>query len=160
MKSITAVLSKRLPEEVRGYVLQPLCNLVLEGIYSFILSYIFIFVFGWKFSDSSLSADNQRKFADYGGLRPVVGLLSANDDTAKDLAVTLVSFVTMFHGITPFCYSLAYSYEDNIRDSLIDLGVLRPLANVINGDGTAKMQEYAVNALVNLSLSCNIVIST
>jgi hypothetical protein len=33
-------------------------------------------------------------------------------------------------------------------------GVLRHLNKILNGDGTEKMQELALNALVALSLSC------
>jgi hypothetical protein len=74
-----------------------------------------------------------------GGLRPAVNLLRARDDKTKEMAVTLVSFVTTNH--------------DSVREALLNAGVLPPLSNIINGDGTTRMQELAINALVNLSLS-------
>jgi len=101
-------------EEIQGAALQPLCNMVLE-------------------------ANNQLAFMNAGGLRPVVNLLRSKDDKAKEMAVTLISYVTTNH--------------DSVREALLTAGLLPPLANIINGDGTARMQELAVNALVNLSLA-------
>jgi hypothetical protein len=101
-------------DEIQGAALQPLCNLVLD-------------------------ANNQLAFMNSGGLRPVVALLRSRDDKTKEMAVTLISYVTTNH--------------DSVREALLGAGLLPPLSNIINGDGTARMQELAVNALVNLSLA-------
>jgi hypothetical protein len=113
-RALVNCLSKGSNHEEKGSALQPLCNLVLN-------------------------ADNQVAFANAGGIPQVVALLNANHDKTKELALTLVSFVTTNH--------------DSIRESLCDKGALAPLCSVINGDGTPKMQELAINSLVNLSLS-------
>lgn len=95
-------------------VLQPLCNLVLDP-------------------------DHQQSFLQAQGLKPVVALLGSSDEKTKELAVTLVSFITTSH--------------DNVRESLLKLEVLRPLNRILNGEGTQKMQELTLNTLVNLSLA-------
>jgi len=100
--------------DIRGAVLQPLCNLVLD-------------------------AENQSQFERSGGVAPVVKLLHAGDEKTKELAVTLISFVTTNH--------------DSVRNALVKEGVLPLLGDLVEGSGTEKMQEYAINSLVNLSLS-------
>jgi len=101
-------------DDVRGAILQPLCNLVLD-------------------------AENQNEFLRQGGIQATTQLLSSRDEKSRELAVTLISFVTTNH--------------DSVRNVLVDAGVFRPLKNLVEGAGTPKEQEYALNALVNISLS-------
>jgi len=86
-----------------------------------------------------LEANNQLAFKNANGISAVVKLLSSSVEKTQELAVTLVSFVTTNH--------------DSIRNELVDQGVLPPLCVLLNGSKTGKMQEYAINSLVNLSLS-------
>jgi hypothetical protein len=86
-----------------------------------------------------LEANNQLAFKNANGISAVVKLLSSNVEKTQELAVTLVSFVTTNH--------------DSIRNELVEHGVLPPLCVLLNGSKTGKMQEYAINSLVNLSLS-------
>lgn len=67
-----------------------LCNLFVT--WCWIVSYLIG-------SYSSVSANNQLAFMNAGGLRPAVNLLRARDDKTKEMAVTLVSFVTTNHGM-------------------------------------------------------------
>uniref|UniRef100_A0A6B2KYY5 Importin subunit alpha n=1 Tax=Arcella intermedia TaxID=1963864 RepID=A0A6B2KYY5_9EUKA len=108
------VLNYGKDDEEKGFVLQPLCNLVLD-------------------------ANNQLAFKNAGGLAAAVKLMSSTVDKTQELSVTLISFVTTNH--------------DSIRDELVDHGVLYPLSDLLNGSKTGKLQEYAINSLVNLSLS-------
>jgi len=86
-----------------------------------------------------LESGNQLAFKNANGLAPTVRLLSSTVPRTQELAVTLVSFVTTNH--------------DPIRDELVEQGVLPPLCSLLNGSKTGKLQEYALNSLVNLSLS-------
>jgi hypothetical protein len=86
-----------------------------------------------------LEANNQLAFKNANGLPAVVKLLSSHVEKTQELAVTLVSFVTTNH--------------DAIRNELVEHGVLPPLCVLLNGSKTGKLQEYAINSLVNLSLS-------
>jgi len=113
-RSLIGLLTSAPSEEVRGAALQPLCNLVLD-------------------------AENQNEFLRQGGVPATVALLSSREEKNRELAVTLVSFVTTNH--------------DSVRDALVDAGALRPLKNLVEGAGTPKEQEYAINSLVNISLS-------
>jgi hypothetical protein len=86
-----------------------------------------------------LEANNQLAFKNANGLAAVVKLLSSHVEKTQELAVTLISFVTTNH--------------DSIRNELVEHGVLPPLCVLLNGSKTGKLQEYAINSLVNLSLS-------
>eukprot|EP01125_Pyxidicula_operculata_P005724 TRINITY_DN1_c9_g1_i1.p1 TRINITY_DN1_c9_g1~~TRINITY_DN1_c9_g1_i1.p1 ORF type:complete len:671 (-),score=265.40 TRINITY_DN1_c9_g1_i1:90-2102(-) len=114
MGTLIGILSTGRNDDEKGVALQPLCNLVLD-------------------------AENQLSFQKAGGIAPVVRLLDSSVEKTRELAITLVSFITTNH--------------DSIRDELVDNGAVRPIASLVNGEGTLKMQEFAVNALVNLSIS-------
>jgi len=114
MGTLISILSTGRNDDEKGVALQPLCNLVLD-------------------------AENQLSFQKAGGIAPVVRLLDSSVEKTRELAITLVSFITTNH--------------DSIRDELVDNGAVRPIASLVNGEGTLKMQEFAVNALVNLSIS-------
>jgi len=69
----------------------------------------------------------------------VISLLDSKDQKVRELAVTLISFLGSNH--------------DTVRNAMLHAGVLRSLNKILNGEGTEKMQELALNALVSLSLS-------
>jgi len=82
---------------------------------------------------------NQEQFRQLGGIRPVIALLDSHDQKVRELAVTLLSFLGSNH--------------DSVRNAMLHEGVLKGLNRILNGDGTERMQELALNALVALSLS-------
>lgn len=82
---------------------------------------------------------NQELFRQYGGVQPAINLVDSRDQKVRELAVTLISFLG--------------SNYDSVRNAMLHAGVLRVLNKILNGDGTERMQELALNALVSLSLS-------